>query len=240
MLPSAQLVQQAAGASSAPSGVVLELSKPYDSLPKGGLQSLISGNKRRQEEIPEEAGEANTRRKRPAISVIQGEATKDTDGETPEFIRPAVVNPALAASQIRLAVPKLRTLLNKKLAAERENNRQNDIEAELTFEAKNPASYTVKEPTKISVSKGAQVVWFDYLPRAVLLATGNEKFWAVACEDGAIHLYSPVGRRLANPLVIEAQSCFLECKGWWLMCITAVGTAHSWYEYLGFLVTETN
>jgi len=33
---------------------------------------------------------------------------------------------------------------------------------------------------------------------------------------------------MLNQLVIEAQPCFLECREWWLLCISAIGVAHVW------------
>ena len=69
---------------------------------------------------------------------------------------------------------------------------------------------------------------FHFLPKAVLIVTGNSNFWAAGCEDGSLHIWTPAGRRLLNALVLEAQPVILDCRGWWLMCITAVGQCYVW------------
>jgi len=66
------------------------------------------------------------------------------------------------------------------------------------------------------------------LPRAVLLVTGNRNFWAAACEDGSLHLWTPAGRRLQNATILEAQPVILDCRGWWMLAITAVGQCYVW------------
>lgn len=225
-MPSAQLLQQATGGPAGPSGVTLELSRPYDKLPKGGLATLISGNKRAHQQVEEE--EQDSRKKRAALPVLNGtsEPAESKDDEAPEFIRPAVVNPALLGSQVRLAVPKIRSVLTHMIMTT-PTDASKSTEHELTLEAKN-YSGTFREPTRITVSKSSNLLWTEYLPRAVMVATGNSRYWALGCEDGTIHVYSPTGRRLANALVLEAQPVFLECKDWWLMCATAVGMCHVW------------
>ncbi|QGA15530.1 hypothetical protein EYB26_003188 [Talaromyces marneffei] len=232
---------------------VLDLSKPFDGLPKGGLSALLFGNKRKLAHI--EGDEDNQVEKRIA-SISQNGSTpilsNTTTGlmpastqaavtgqqTTPEFIRPAVVNPCMAISQLRLAVPKIRSQILQAL-----DKNGNPIEPsgdskqsriDLVFEARNPPPGTLtgrstdREPVRISLSRGDQPLWQDFLPKSVLLATGNTGFWSVACEDGSIYIWTPAGRRLISALVLEAQAVILESKGPWLLCITAVGMCYVW------------
>lgn len=228
--------QAGAAAASRDPNLTLDLTRPYDGLPRGGLSSLIIGNKRK---MPTDEGETTLQGgDRSRITVLSGaEQSLKRAGQTPEFIRPAVVSPALATSQVRLAVPRVRTFVNRAIDAvgrplQSTSSSAGDATAiqDTVFEARNSRAVTVgdREPTRLSIAKGAQVLWIDFLPKPVLLVTGNSNFWCAACEDGSLHIYSPVGQRILNALVVEAQPCFLDCRGWWLMCISAVGVAHVW------------
>ncbi len=96
----------------------------------------------------------------------------------------------------------------------------------MVFEAKNPAQF--RDPARISATKRGMTLWQDFLPRSVILVTGNKNFWSAACEDGSIYVWTPAGRRLLNALVVEAQPVILECRGWWILCITAIGMCYVW------------
>jgi len=161
---------------------------------------------------------------------------------TPEFIRPAVINPALSVSQVRLGVPKVRTHILRSLdrgvlpPPNPGTNGTNGVEEsskaadDIIFEALNPGPNPaqMRDPSKISATKRGVTMWQDFLPRAVILVTGNKNFWAAACEDGSIYTWTPAGRRILNALVLEAQPVIIECRGWWLLCITAVGICYVW------------
>ncbi|KAL7270515.1 HIR complex subunit [Rhizina undulata] len=213
----------------------LDLARPYDGLPKGGMPALLIGNKRKApvvEEGEQEPPQTNGKR----IAVVSS-GVRDVLDETPDFIRPAVVSPALTVSQVRLAVPKIRSAVTRVIdpTGEPSPNVPSAGSGPITlgagdvvFEARNTRSGSDKEPTRLTILKQGQVLWMGYLQKPVLLVTGNNNFWAAACEDGTIYVYSVVGRMMLSGLVLEAQPCFLECKGWWLMCITAVGMAHVW------------
>jgi protein HIRA/HIR1 len=102
---------------------------------------------------------------------------------------------------------------------------------DVLFEAKNPnpvGHIASRDPTRITVTRKGQTLWQDFLPKSVLLVTGNQNFWAAACEEGSIYVWTPAGRRSLNPLVLEAQAVIIECRDWWLLCITAVGMCHVW------------
>jgi protein HIRA/HIR1 len=256
-LPQSQLV--AASSSSAQNDApksVLDLSKPYDGLPRGGLAALLLGNKRNRTAIEGEDEEEHVN-KRPNLGGMNGPIPIMVNGvngaepavplpqengvvPTPEFIRPAVINPSMAVSQVRLAVPKIRTHILRSLdrgtlppATTTNGTNGADesvkISEDVIFEAQNPGSnQAVKDPARISATKRGVTLWQDFLPRAVILVTGNKNFWSAACEDGSIYTWTPAGRRIFNALVLESQPVIIECRGWWLLCITAVGMCHVW------------
>lgn len=257
-LPQSQLM--AASSSNAPNDApqsILDLSKPYDGLPRGGLAAMLLGNKRKAVALEEDEQEDQAN-KRAAAGGANGPVPIMVNGvngvepaipllpengivATPEFIRPAVVNPAMSVSQVRLAVPKVRTHILRSLdrgalpSTSGTNGTVNGAEEstkaidDIVFEAQNPSNPSqMRDPSKISASKRGVNLWQDFLPRAVILVTGNKNFWAAACEDGSIYSWTPAGRRIFNALVLEAQPVIIECRGWWLLCVTAVGMCYVW------------
>ncbi|KAI9864808.1 MAG: HIR complex subunit [Trichoglossum hirsutum] len=234
---------------------ILDLSKPFDGLPKGGLSSLLLGNKRKL--AVQDGGENGHVEKRLATASRGGAIpvlVNTVDGlvpapdpaasvgvqPTPEFIRPAVVNPSISISQVRLAVPKVRSHIVRSLdgsgnvstGTAANGASGGPVTEDAVLEARNPAPVPTgrhdRDPTRILVTRRGQSLWQDFLPKSVLLVTGNHNFWAAACEEGSLYVWTPAGRRLLNAMVVEAQPVILECRGWWLLCITAVGLCHVW------------
>lgn len=243
-LPQTQLVGSSAtkAAQNDAPQTILDLSKPYDGLPEGGLASMLLGNKRKA--IPLDDDEEEHAGKRPSTgprSIVRNgidglepaslEPPLNGLVPTPEYLRPAVLNPSIAISQVRLAVPKIRShivrplekgiLLDDTTLEDATKVPENTI-----LEAKNPLS--IRDPSHITASKRGAVLWQDFLPRAIILVTGSKSFWAAACEDGGIHTWTPAGRRLMNAMVLESQPVILECRDSWLLCITAVGQCYVW------------
>ncbi|OQO05116.1 Protein HIR1 [Cryoendolithus antarcticus] len=255
-LPRTQL--QAAvrhGAVSDAPATILDLSKPYDGLPKGGLSGLLMGNKRKYAEV--EGDDEKRAEKRVHLVQQTGAApivSNTPDGlvpastapskpiEVPEVLRPAITNPSMTVSQIRLAVPMVRSVIIRPREPARSIPDSDttstapaeppDADKPLIFEARNATGPSRtgraqdREPSRITVSKRAQTLWQDYLPKAVLLVTGNSHFWAAACEDGSLHVWTPAGRRLLNALILDSQPVILDCRGWWLLALTATGQCH--------------
>ncbi|KAL3420738.1 histone transcription regulator (WD domain-containing protein) [Phlyctema vagabunda] len=234
---------------------ILDISKPYDGLPRGGLASMLLGNKRKaialeandEEEPPNKIPSTNA----PVPIMINGlnglepaMAVPPVNGvlPTPEFIRPAVVNPVMAVSQIRLAVPKIRNHILRSLnrgtipASTSGMNGTSGaaeppaVSEDVILEAQNPPPQPaiVRDPSRISATKRGVTLWQDFLPRAVILVTGNKNFWAAACEDGSIYAWTPAGRRLLNAMVVESQPVIIECRGYWLLCLTSAGMCYVW------------
>jgi len=261
-LPQSQMIAGLSSSShnDAPQSI-LDLSKPYDGLPRGGLSSMLLGNKRKAIYLEGEEEEDLPVNKRPTLGDSNGPIPIMVNGvngaepavplppisgvvSTPDFIRPAVVNATLSVSQIRLAVPRIRSHILRSLdrgtlptgtaAANGSNgiDESNKATEDIIFEALNPGqniNVTLrKDPARISATKRGVILWQDYLPQSVILVTGNKNFWSAACEDGSIYCWTPSGRRILNALVVEAQPVIIECRGWWLLCITAVGMCHVW------------
>jgi protein HIRA/HIR1 len=258
-LPQTRLVSATttgAGRSDDPHSI-LDLSKPYDGYPKGGLASMLIGNKRKHAEIEGdderkvERRLASAARGGGAAIVLNGEnglippavaAAKSADIEASKVLRPAIVSPSLSVSQVRLAIPKVRSVIIRTMDgseppsttavdASTGGKAENDT---VLLEARNATgpSRTGRpqdhDPARINCTKRGQLLWQDFLPKAVLLVTGNMNFFAASCEDGSVYAWTPAGRRLINALVMEAQPVIMDCRGWWLMCISAVGMCYIW------------
>ena len=237
----------------------LDLSKPFDGLPKGGLASLLLGNKRRLAAVEGVEDHAEKRialaSQDGAIPIVSNTANGLVPARTisapagqqptPEFIRPAVINPSLSVGQVRLAVPKIRSHIVQSLRepnAATVNNaslgsdsiKVQGSQTDIMIEARNPTHSPAggrsqdQEPCRVTVTRRGQPVFHDYLPRNALLVTGNRDFWSVACEDGSVYAWTPVGRRLINALVLESQPVILDCQNHWLLCITAAGLCYVW------------
>ncbi len=244
-LPQSQLV----GASSTKTAqadtpqAILDLSRPVDALPKGGLASMLLGNKRKAITLEGEDDDEHTL-KRPTsgptpimINGVDGvepaslQAPAQGVLSTPEFLRPAVVNPSIAMSQVRLAVPKVRSHILRPLekgVLQGQSSLEDaaKVGENIILEAKNPSQ--PKDPSQVTATKRGALLWQDFLPRAVILVAGSKHFWAAACEDGCIYVWTPAGRRLISAMVLESQPVILESREHWLLCITAVGLAHVW------------
>ena len=233
---------------------ILDLSKPFDGLPKGGLASLLLGNKRKVAQLEDE--EDGHVEKRIALAGQNGATpivVDSADGllparpkpavngqlPTPEFIRPAVLNAVMSVSQVRLAVPKVRTNILQGIDQAGTpidvSGADHKVRADLVFEARNPPAQSLtgrsqdREPCRITLSKKDQPLWQDFLPRSVLLVTGTKQFWAAADEAGSVYIWTIAGRRLVSALTLEAQPVILSSHCQWLLCITAVGMCYVWH-----------
>ena len=125
-LPTSQLMSHSNQASKNDTPqTILDLSKPYDGLPKGGLASLLIGNKRKMAETGSE--DDNFIRQRNESAERQGATSilmNTADGlttATPALGQAngtngfSMLNQSIMLSQIRLAIPTIRTFLIGKL-----------------------------------------------------------------------------------------------------------------------------
>ena len=232
---------------------ILDLSKPFDGLPKGGLSALLLGNKRslaavqgvEDDHVDKRIAIASQDGAVPIVSntvngLLPARTVAAPTGQqpTPEFIRPAVVNASLTVSQVRLSIPKLRSHIIQSVGGAdmggSESTGNLSTPTEVTIEARNPLPNPAlgrmqdQDPCRVFVRKRGQPIFQDYLPKSALLLTGNKDFWSIACEDGSIYAWTPAGRRLINALVLESQPVILECQDQWLLCITATGMCYVW------------
>lgn len=223
---------------------ILDLNKPFDGLPPGGIAAMLLGNKRKAVVVEGEEEEEHAA-KRPALGMPTPILINGVDGlepailqppqhgvvPTPEFLRPAVTTSTLAISQVRLAVPKIRSHILRPLERgvlgdETSTEEASKVPENIIIEAKNPAQ--LRDPSHIICSKRGTMLWQDFLPRAVILVTGNKHFWSAACEDGSLYVWTPAGRRIINAMILESQPVILECRNHWLLCLTACGLAYVW------------
>lgn len=223
---------------------LLDLNKPFHGLPQGGIAAMLLGNKRKASVLEGEDDDEGSS-KRPTFGLPTPIMINGADGlepatlqspahgvvPTPEVLRPAVMSPALSVSQVRLAVPKIRSHILRPLErgvlqGQSSAEDASKIPENVIFEAKNPAQ--IRDPSHITCSKRGTLLWQDFLPRAVILVTGNKHFWSAASEDGSLYVWTPAGRRIINAMILESQPVILECRHHWLLCITACGLAYVW------------
>ncbi|PHH76389.1 hypothetical protein CDD82_4023 [Ophiocordyceps australis] len=245
-LPQSQLVGAAASKTAqtdAPQ-TILDLSKPYEGLPPGGIASSLLGRKRKAsvDDLEDGQEEPLPHRSRPGPTQIMALGSNGIEPAlhtpvvhgvvaTPEFLRPAVLNPYMAYSEIRLAVPKIRSHIVKPLErgllqAETSVEEASKLPENVVLEARNESD--AREPSHVVVTKRGALVWQDFLPRAIILVTGSKEIWAAACEDGSLHVWTPMGRRLLSPIIVDSQPVIFECRNFWLLCITAAGQVYVW------------
>lgn len=191
LAPQLSAAQPLARATAAPAP---EYSKPTNGLPRGGVSALVVGTRRK----PEDAQERPQKRR-----------------EIPEFIRPAVINPASVVSSARLATPKVFTHLST-------DSDQNSV-----LEARNGTN--LGDPARISVSHDGLPVFVDFVPNfAHLLAGSADYFWAVSTEDGSIYTYSPQGVRLLPPMAMGSALVLMTAREFYLTVVTCTGLVQAW------------
>lgn len=221
---------------------IMDMTKPFDGLPPGGIAAMLLGNKRKAVVVEGEEDDEHAPKRLAGPTPIMANGIDGVEPATlqppqhgvvptPEFLRPAVMSPALSYSQVRLGIPKVRSHILRPLdrgVLQGETNAEEaaKVPENIIFEAKNPAQ--ARDPSHVTASKRGAVLWQDFLARAVLLVTGNKHFWSVACEDGSVYAWTPAGRRLINAMVLDSQPVVLESRGHWLLCITACGLAYVW------------
>jgi protein HIRA/HIR1 len=181
-------------------------------IPSSGIGSLVTGNKRKASD---------------AIGTEEDEITRGNKPVTmerlkPEWIESAIPPPILQKSQVKLGLPKIKSILTAKT---RPDDPTIVMECHNAPNSHNPNSLV---KTKVVTSKQGIPIWVDYLPSAVLLMTGNQLLSAVSCEDGTLHVYSPSGRRYLPPILLESTAVLLQCSAQWLLCLTATGLLYTW------------
>lgn len=166
-----------------------EFDRPSNGLPKGGVPSLVIGHKRRAEDAPKPP-------------------------KRPEWTKPAVVSPAVTASALRLATPKVISQLST------------DVDAKAVLEARNGRQ---GDPTKVTVVRDGKLVFTDFIAEHAHLATGApDWFWSVSSDDGVVYIWTPQGQRWTPPFALGAALSFLESRERWLVAVTSTGMVYAW------------
>lgn len=166
------------------------LTPPSNALPRGGISSLVIGAKRRAtDEAPKRKNE-------------------------PGFTKPAVFNPALLTSQVRLATPRVSTHVST------------DKESSAVFEARNGEG---TNPARVFVVQNGQIVFVDYVPDDIHLITGQaEFFWAAATDTGTLYVWMPEGARALPPIVVGSPLVLLQQTEHYLAAVTSTGMVFGW------------
>ncbi|KAI9323328.1 WD40-repeat-containing domain protein [Dichotomocladium elegans] len=183
---------------------------PSAHIPALGIGSVVIGNKRRLAEGSEPAEED--------MDVD----SKGSARKRPVWIDTAMIPPAAAKSQVRLGVPKV---ISNFVWTPRDGKKTQVV---MECDNHDPMSDNSWACARISVSTHGNRVWQDYLPSPVVLMTGSSSFYAAACEDGTLHVYSKNGIRILPPIVVDSTISLLHSTEPWLLCITTTGLLYTW------------
>ncbi|KAK4695387.1 protein HIRA/HIR1, partial [Lecanoromycetidae sp. Uapishka_2] len=152
---------------------ILDLSKPFDGLPKGGLSALLLGNKRRlaqlegveDDHIDKKIALASQDGAIPILSnsvngLVPAKTVSAPEGQqrTPDFIRPAVTNPSMTVGQVRLAVPKIRSHIVRTFgeSGATDGNSTNGYRATTNQSNQTEIMIEARNPTHVSATGRAQ------------------------------------------------------------------------------------
>ncbi|KAJ1989745.1 HIR complex subunit [Dimargaris cristalligena] len=216
--------------------------------PSVPLASAALGNKRKYGESPDPASASHKR-------MIPGGGALNTPNGRSRTAPPPLVGPerrsiitsqAYAQSQIRLAVPKVQSQLrhcvrrggggpgrpaympSTPAAPTPANTNPATVHnAAVYLNAYNDIRGGAK-PTRVTLTRNEQVEWTTLLPAYALLLTGNDKYLMATCYDGAVHFFTPAGRRVLPAVMLEATASFVDCSGPYFMCLTSVGLLTVW------------
>ncbi|KAH6909504.1 transcription corepressor [Coprinopsis sp. MPI-PUGE-AT-0042] len=82
---------------------------------------------------------------------------------------------------------------------------------------------------EVCYTGGQKIHWVDYVESPALLCKATKVFSALACQDGSIITYTPVGRRYVVPaLSLGSPAAFLDTVKHFLLVITSSGMLHCW------------
>ncbi|KAM3581865.1 HIR complex subunit [Umbelopsis sp. WA50703] len=176
---------------------------PADYLRKGGIPTAVVGTKRKETE--EHSLQDSVKR----VDIDQNSALEPL--YRPSWIDSAIVPPIVRQSQLRLGVPKVKSVLT---------HRGDATEPSWVLECQNSSN---RDHSKVIYCHKGAPIWVDYVPSSVLQMTGNKNFCAVGCEDGSVVVYSSAGRRLLPPLMLESTPVWMSCSDGWLLALTATG-----------------
>ncbi|KAI9144246.1 WD40-repeat-containing domain protein [Paraphysoderma sedebokerense] len=165
---------------------------------------------------------ATFKRKEPPISdSILSNSTKrrsldnNIDSSAPQYVRPNAVHSANSAGSVVLTVPAVKDGFSCQIKTGTSN---------FVLDCKN----NLPSYPRISLLKDMKVQWQDYLPTPVTLMAGSDLFFIIITNDGTMYVYSPGGRRLLPPIVVDNQISFVDVQKNWLMIVTCAGNTSVW------------
>ncbi|GAV28807.1 hypothetical protein PMKS-002283 [Pichia membranifaciens] len=147
---------------------------------------------------------------------------KKRDAEPIDFVGAVAVNPQISFSNIRIAIPKLRTKISYRLP--------DDKTYHLTVRNGNGFE---SQPTRISLSKeiskiDSKQIFVDFLPHKIHIVSGSFRFWALSTPTGQVLAYTESGRRVLPAMVLGSPLSFLEMKNQFLLAVTCTGELYVW------------
>ncbi|KAH8971705.1 hypothetical protein BDL97_02G157900 [Sphagnum fallax] len=83
---------------------------------------------------------------------------------------------------------------------------------------------------EVVCSQAGVVRWHDRLSSIPTALAGNFNFWAVACSDGTLQIYTMAGRRSQLSMMLGSPAAFMDCnqQGWRLLLVTKEGSLYLW------------
>lgn len=147
---------------------------------------------------------------------------KKRDAEPVDFVGAVAVNPQISFSNIRIAIPKLRTKISYRIP--------DDKTYHLTVRNGNGFE---SQPTRISLSKevskmDSKQIFVDFLPHKIHIVSGSFRFWALSTPTGQVLTYTESGRRVLPAIVLGSPLSFLEMKNQFLLAVTCTGELYVW------------
>ncbi|KAH3900209.1 Hir2p SCDLUD_003180 [Saccharomycodes ludwigii] len=200
-------------------------------LPTKEPQKIISSNIMKFT-LPSSAVPKDLKRVKSSANHTTHSAAKKVKKELKEldFIDTSLLLPLVAFSKIRLAIPKVRlkfsySTKNYKISVINGNSTE-AIPTKLILDSlKTNNGITTDD----NVLEKPIFTSTHYLPKLINLCTGTEYFWAIATEQGQIHIHSVAGgSHLVPPIILGVPVSFLESCGVYLMCITSIGQLYCW------------
>ncbi|GMM35616.1 Hir2 protein [Saccharomycopsis crataegensis] len=155
--------------------------------------------------------------------------------EPAEFLRSTIINPVTSFAKLRLAIPKvsldisLKSSMNDSLSLNIKNGSGNEQKPTRISLITNERTFNSHDLLGEDPLPETKELFVDFVPKLVnVIAGGEGLFWALACLDGTVIVYSNAGKRLLPPIMLGCSLSFLESKGDYLLAVTSIGDLHVW------------
>ena len=187
----------------------MSAARPWVSAPSE--DSRRSPEKRK--DPPEEDVDAPNKRRKPLLKAMPPIPLKEIrPASVPSFNEEINGAPEILPV-IWLPVPSIKTTVSV------------EVHNGVTIECRNSEE---RKPSSVEIKVKDGQLFFDFIQNPVVVVAGTAHFFAVACEDASVILYTPAGRRIMPNLLLEAPASFMEATEYSLMIITALGNLYVW------------